>query len=333
MIDARTSTAPPGPPPAKNMKWIPGRTFWMGSDLKQYPEENPPHQVTVDGFWIDQFQVTVEEFRKFVRATGYKTVAERPLDPSYYPDLDPEQLVPGSMVFQKPKTRVTMDTINNWWSWVPGASWKNPEGPGSNVNKREKHPVVHVCWEDVAAYAAWAGKEIPTEAEWELAARGGLEGAMFTWGNEENPKGRYMANHWQGEFPYQNLRKDGYEGTAPVGSFPANGYGLYDMAGNVWEWTSDFFTPRHPDQMSHACCMPTNPRVISADASYDLNDPGSSHIPRRVIKGGSHLCAPNYCLRYRPSARQPQMVESSMAHIGFRCIVRPARPETDAASD
>jgi sulfatase modifying factor 1 len=331
MPETRTATAPPSAPPAPNMRWIPGGSFLMGSDLAQYPEEGPPHTVTVDGFWIDQYTVTVDDFRAFVRATGYKTVAERPLDPTYYPNADPAALVPGSMVFQKPAGRVPMDHIRNWWAWVPGACWKHPEGPRSNVAKRERHPVVHVAWEDVEAYAAWAGKAIPTEAEWERAARGGLEGATFTWGNEENPKKRFMANHWQGEFPYQNLKQDGYEGTAPVGSFPANGYGLYDMAGNVWEWTSDFFTPRHSDEVSHACCVPTNPRIESPDGSYDLSDPGGAHIPRRVIKGGSHMCAPNYCLRYRPAARQPQMVETSMGHIGFRCVVRPAQPAPETA--
>jgi sulfatase modifying factor 1 len=305
------------------MSWVPGGTFLMGSDLELYPEERPPHSVTLDGFWIDQHQVTVQEFRQFVRATGYKTVAERPLDPAYYPNADPDLLVPGSMVFQKAKGPVPLSDIRNWWFWVPGACWKHPEGPRSNVAKRERHPVVHVAWEDVQAYADWAGKEIPTEAEWEYAARGGLDGALFTWGNEEHPRNRMMANTWQGEFPWQNLRKDGYEGTSPVGSFPPNGYGLYDMAGNVWEWTSDFYTSRHPDEVTHACCVPTNPRVESPEGSYDLSDPGGAHIPRRVIKGGSHMCAPNYCLRYRPAARQPQMVETSMGHIGFRCIVRP----------
>jgi len=331
MPETRTAAALPGSPPAPTMRWIPGGPFMMGSDLAQYPEEGPPHTVTVDGFWIDQYAVTVDDFRMFVRATGYRTVAERPLDPSYYPNADPAALVPGSMVFQKPAGRVPMDHIRNWWGWVPGACWKHPEGPRSNVAKRGRHPVVHVAWEDVEAYATWAGKAIPTEAEWERAARGGLEGATFPWGNEENPKKRFMANHWQGEFPYQNLKQDGFEGTAPVGSFPANGYGLYDMAGNVWEWTSDFFTPRHPDEVSHACCVPTNPRIESPDGSYDQSDPGGAHIPRRVIKGGSHMCAPNYCLRYRPAARQPQMVETSMGHIGFRCVVRPAQAATEMA--
>jgi formylglycine-generating enzyme required for sulfatase activity len=323
MAELMASTAPPGPAPAKDMVWVPGRTFQMGSDLAQYPEEGPPHQVTVGGFWIDKYTVTVDEYRQFVRETGYKTIAERTPDPAYYPDVDPSVLVPGSMVFHKATGPVALNNLTNWWSWVPGACWKHPEGPRSNVSKRGKHPVVHVAWEDVTAYAAWAGKDLPTEAEWECAARGGLEGKMFTWGDEERPRNRIMANHWQGEFPRVNLKQDGYEGTAPVGMFPPNGYGLHDMAGNVWEWTSDFYTSRHPEAATHACCVPVNPRVVTPDGSYDQNDPGASHIPRRVIKGGSHLCAPNYCLRYRPAARQPQMVETGMAHIGFRCVVRP----------
>ena len=325
MLDTKTAAAPPGPPPAKNMKWVPGRTFLMGSDLAQYPEEGPPHQVTVDGFWIDQYQVTVEEFRKFVRATGYKTVAERPLDPAMYPDLDPQQLLPGSMVFQKAKGPVDLTSIHNWWAWVPGACWKHPEGPRATSTSARNTPSCTSAGRTSRRTQPGLARRSPPRPSGRWQRRGGLEGAIFTWGNEENPKGRYLANHWQGEFPHQNLRRDGYEGTAPVGSFPPNGYGLYDMAGNVWEWTSDFFVPRHADEMSHACCVPTNPRIVSPDASYDKNDPGASHIPRKVIKGGSHLCAPNYCLRYRPAARQPQMVETGMAHIGFRCIVRPKR--------
>jgi formylglycine-generating enzyme required for sulfatase activity len=315
-------TDPPGDPPAKDMVWIPGGTFTMGSDFELYQEEWPPHNVTVDGFWMDEHTVTVAEFRRFVKATGYVTVAERPLDPDLYPNAIPELLVPGSLVFQKARGPVDMSTIHNWWAYIPGANWMHPEGPASNVGGRERHPVVHVAWEDIETYAAWAGKELPSEAEWEFAARGGLEKATYTWGEDFAPKGKMMANTWQGEFPWQNLKLDKYEGTAPVGSFPPNGYGLYDMAGNVWEWTSDFYTPRHPDEAPHACCVPQNPRVLSPDQSFDTNNPGA-HFPRRVIKGGSHLCAPNYCLRYRPAARQAQMIETSMAHIGFRCIVRP----------
>jgi formylglycine-generating enzyme required for sulfatase activity len=304
------------------MTWIPGGTFLMGTDHELYPEEGPPHTVTVDGFWMDEHQVTVAEFRQFVKATGYVTVAERPLDPAYYPNADPSLLVPGSLVFHKTRGPVDLTVMRNWWSYVPGASWLHPEGPQSNAGGRERHPVVHVAWEDVQAYAAWAGKELPSESEWEFAARGGLEGAFYTWGNEFAPRGKMMANCWQGEFPWQNLLQDKYEGTAPVGSFPPNGYGLFDMAGNVWEWTSDFYMPRHPDEVMHACCVPSNPRIESPEMSYDSLAVGGSHIPRRVIKGGSHLCAPNYCLRYRPAARQPQMVDTSMAHIGFRCIIR-----------
>jgi formylglycine-generating enzyme required for sulfatase activity len=304
------------------MAWIPGGEFTMGSDFAGYEEEWPPHRVAVDGFWMDRHTVTVGQFRQFVKETHYVTVAERPLDPEYYPNADPALLVPGSLVFQRTKGPVDLRVMRNWWRYVPGANWRRPRGPRSNNDGRDRHPVVHVCWEDVAAYAAWAGKELPTEAEWEFAARGGLEDATYTWGEEFAPDGRMMANTWQGEFPWENLKLDGYEGTAPVGSFPPNGYGLHDMAGNVWEWTSDFYTQSHEGNGHHACCVPSNPRVLSPEGSFDTNDPGGAHIPRRVIKGGSHLCAPNYCLRYRPAARQPQMVETGMAHIGFRCVVR-----------
>jgi formylglycine-generating enzyme required for sulfatase activity len=307
------------------MVWVPGGTFRMGADSEKYPEEGPAHDVTVDGFWMDQRPVTVADFARFVDATGYVTVAERPLDPAYYPDVDPANLVPGSLVFQRQRGPVNVNSVHVWWVYIRGAHWRRPEGRRSDVRGRQRHPVVHVAWGDVAAYAAWAGKEIASEAEWEFAARGGLDGATFTWGNEHMPDGKPMANTWQGEFPWQNLLTDGFEGTSPVGSFPPNGYGLYDMAGNVWEWTGDFYTPRHPEEPLEECCTPTNPRVLSPTRSYDESDPGAAHIPRRVIKGGSHLCAPNYCLRYRPAARQAQMVESGMAHIGFRCIIRPKR--------
>jgi formylglycine-generating enzyme required for sulfatase activity len=295
----------------------------MGSE-DFYPEERPSRRVFVDGFWMDPDPVTAAEFRRFVRETKYVTVAERPLDPADYPDADPELLVPGSAVFQPTSGPVDLDDNRRWWAYVPGASWKRPAGPGSTINGRDHHPVVHIAYEDAATYAAWAGKELPTEAEWELAARGGLEGAVFAWGDDDFPEGRPMANTWQGQFPWQNLRLDGFAGTSPVGSFPPNGYGLRDITGNVWEWTSDWYsaTP-HADEGGHVCCTLRYPRNVDEEASYgDPAEPGAG-IPRKVVKGGSHLCAPNYCLRYRPAARQPQMVESSMSHLGFRCIVRP----------
>ena len=317
--------------PQKGMTWIPGGGFAMGSE-DFYPEERPVHRVTVDGFWMDEHPVTAAEFRRFVRETKYVTVAERPLDPADYPDADLELLVPGSLVFRGTSGPVNLDDYRNWWEYLPGAYWKRPGGKGTTINGRDTHPVTHVAYEDAEAYAAWAGKELPTEAEWEFAARGGLEGAVFAWGDEHFPDGKAMANSWQGEFPWQNLKQDGFERTSPVGSFPPNGYGLYDITGNVWEWTSDWYVPRHPDEVASPCCVPPNPRITSPDESYNPGQPGES-IPRRVIKGGSHLCAPNYCLRYRPAARQPQMIDTSMSHLGFRCIVRhpPARGEGASA--
>ncbi|WP_246580935.1 formylglycine-generating enzyme family protein [Deinococcus aestuarii] len=302
------------------MVWIPGGTFRMGSD-RHYPEERPAHRVHVDGFWMDEHPVTNAEFARFVRATGYVTVAERVPDPEDYPGIDPALLVPGSLVFRRPAGPVNRRDPGSWWAYVPGASWKQPEGPGSGLNGRYRHPAVHLAHEDAQAYAAWMGKTLPTEAEWEFAARGGLDGATYVWGEEFAPGGQPMANTWQGEFPWLNLGTDGFEGTSPVCSFPPNGYGLSDMAGNVWEWTCDFWTPRHPDEAGGACCIPRNPRVDSAGGSHAVGEPGA-HIPRRVLKGGSHLCAPSYCLRYRPAARQGEAVDTSTGHIGFRCVVR-----------
>lgn len=316
------TTSAPGPAPTKHMVWIPGGTFQMGSNFADYSEEGPPHLVSVDGFWMDEHLVTVAEFRRFVTSTNYVTVAERPLDSAYYPDADPRLLVPGSLVFQPTRGPVDLTNMRNWWRYAPGAHWRSPAGPGRSTGGTERHPVVHVCWEDVEAYAAWAGKTIASEAEWEFAARGGLDGATYCWGEEFAPRGKQMANTWQGEFPWQNLKLDGFAGTSPVGSFRPNGYGLYDMAGNVWEWTADYYTVSHGEATPHSCCVPHNPRTISPDGSYDVQAVGGDHIPRRVIKGGSHLCAPNYCWRYRPAARQPQMVETGMAHLGFRCVVR-----------
>ncbi|MBA2240831.1 MAG: formylglycine-generating enzyme family protein, partial [Solirubrobacterales bacterium] len=307
-------------PAADSMVEIAAATFAMGSE-RFYAEERPVHRVSVDGFRIDQRPVTVREFRRFVSETGYVTVAERPLDPVDYPGADPRLLVPGSLVFEGTAGPVPLNDYRRWWAYVPGACWQHPEGAGSDVAGRDRHPVTQVTHEDASAYARWTAKSLPTEAEWELAARGGIEAATFAWGEEERPAGQLMANTWQGEFPWNNRRARGYAGTSPVASFPPNGFGLYDMTGNVWEWTDDFFTPRHPDDASSPCCIPRNPRVEAAERSYNRGQPGEN-IPRRVIKGGSHLCSPDYCLRYRPSARQGEQVETSTSHIGFRCVVR-----------
>ena len=303
------------------MRWIPGGEFLMGSE-EFYPEERPVHRVGVDGFWMDEHPVTVSRFRAFVEATGHVTVAEVAPDPRDYPDADPDLLVPGSLVFHQTDGPVDLRDYTQWWRWTPGAQWRHPGGPDSTVDGLDDHPVTHIAFADAEAYATWAGKELASEAEWEFAARGGLEGRRYIWGDEFAPDGTQMANTWQGDFPWQNLNLDGYERTSPVGSFPANGYGLVDMAGNVWEWTADFFTPRHPGEVAHACCMPRNPRVLTPVPDLSIAGQPVEQIPRRVTKGGSHLCAPSYCLRYRPAARQGEAVDTSTSHIGFRCVVR-----------
>jgi formylglycine-generating enzyme len=299
----------------KDMVWIPGGTFLMGSD-HHYPEEAPAHVVTVDGFWMDQFAVTNAQFSRFVEVTNYVTLAERTPDAADYPDAQAELLVPASVVFRRPGYEVDLTNHYEWWTYVAGASWRRPLGPNSSLKGLAKHPVVHVAYEDAEAYANWAGKELPTEAEWEFAARGGLDAAEYVWGDEFDPE---LANTWQGEFPNENLLEDGYEWTAPVGTFPANDYGLYEMAGNVWEWTTDWYQ-LHSD-MPMSCCGNVNPKGGSAERSYDPAMPDVT-IPRRVMKGGSFLCAPNYCRRYRPAARMGQAIDTSTCHLGFRCIVR-----------
>ena len=300
----------------EGMQWVPGGSYLMGSD-SHYPEEAPAHRVRVDGFWLDTFQVTNNRFADFVTSTGYITVAERRPDLADYPGGDEELLVPASTVFQKPAQRVDLTNHYNWWSYVPGAQWRHPQGPGSTIDALGEHPVVHVAWEDVDTFAQWAGKQLPTEAQWEFAARGGLDGAQYAWGQDFNPDGKSMANTWQGEFPFQNTLADGYEGTAPVGTYPTNGYGLADMIGNVWEWTADWYGSH--STVSSACCPVENPRGGIREQSID---PALQNIaiPRRVMKGGSHLCAPNYCQRYRPAARMPQHVDTSTSHLGFRCV-------------
>jgi formylglycine-generating enzyme len=292
---------------------VPGGSFLMGSN-NFYREERPVRREFVRGFWIDPYPVTNAQFRRFVAATGYITTCERPPDPSLYPDADPYLLVPGSLVFRKPRGAVDLRDYRAWWEYVPGADWQHPNGPDSTIEGRDDHPVVHVAYEDASAYAAWAGKELPVEAQWEFAARGGLDGATYAWGEAFAPEGRAMANTWQGRFPWENLKAAGSEGTSPVSAFPANGYGLFDMIGNVWEWTMSFLSPPRTENSTISCCAPS--------------EPGDPNV-RRVVKGGSFLCAPNYCLRYRPAARQGQAVDTSACHIGFRCVSRMA--ETSVA--
>jgi formylglycine-generating enzyme required for sulfatase activity len=268
--------------------------------------------------------VSNDRFAEFVEATGYVTLCERVPDAANYPGADPALLVPASVVFRQPAERVDLRDHYQWWTYVPGADWRHPEGPQTSIEGRGDDPVVQVAFEDARAYAAWAGKELPTEAEWEFAARGGLDGAEFAWGDEFAPGGKQMANTWQGAFPQQNLKQDGFERTSPVRSFPPNGYGVYDMIGNVWEWTTDFWSTRHPADAPKACCVPQNPRGGPEAQSYDPCQP-EIRIPRKVLKGGSHLCAPNYCKRYRPAARHAEPIDTSTSHVGFRCVVRGAR--------
>ncbi len=305
------------------MRHLSGGTFWMGSN-DHYPEERPAHPVIVDAFWIDEVPVTNRQFGEFVAATGHVTSAEIAPDPADYPGADPALLRPASLVFESPKQRVSLRNIANWWDYRLDADWRRPLGPDSTLDGLDDHPVVHIAFEDAQAYAAWAGKELPTEAEWEFAARGGLDRTEYAWGDELMPDGVPQANTWQGEFPVQNTLDDGYLRTSPVRSYPANGYGLFDMIGNVWEWTTDFYADQHPDTPLKACCAPRNPRGAAQDQSYDPAMP-AIRISRKVLKGGSHLCAPNYCRRYRPAARHAQPIDTSTSHVGFRCVVRAER--------
>jgi formylglycine-generating enzyme len=308
------------------MIWIPGGTFRMGSD-HHYPEEAPAHKVKVRGFWIDPRTVTNREFERFVEATGHVTLAEKPADPADYPGAKPELLAPSSVMFQKTAGPVDLRNPYNWWIYVAGADWRHPRGPQSSLDGLLDHPVVHVAFADAEAYARWAGKELPTEAEWEFAARGGLDGAEYAWGGEFMPGGKPVANTWQGRFPWENSLEDGYEWTAPVGSYPPNGYGLYDMAGNVWEWTTDWYQEHKAIQSP--CCTLDNPRGGEREASLDPRTP-QVRIPRKVMKGGSYLCAPSYCRRYRPAARMAQAVDTSTCHLGLRCVIRVTDAEADA---
>ena len=298
-----------------DMAWIPDGTFRMGSD-DHYPEEAPAREVEVSGFWISRRTVTNSEYAVFTAETGYVTVAERPLDPVDFPGAPKENLVPGSLVVTGTAGPVDLRHLSQWWTWTPGADWRHPEGPASDVAARADHPVVQVAYEDALAYATWAGLALPTEAQWERAARGGLEATTFTWGDKPEEPGERLAHYWHGDFPWR--ADSGYGTTAPAGSYPANDYGLFDMAGNVWEWTDDWYAETRFADAS-PCCAPRDPRGGSQEESLDPRQP-QFRVPRKVIKGGSFLCADSYCLRYRPAARRPQMVDTGMSHVGFRCV-------------
>lgn len=298
--------------PTEGMAWIPGATYLMG-DTKHHPEEAPAHAVTVPGFWIDRTEVTNREFARFAGATGYLTEAERPVDPRAFPDARAEDLLPGGMVFREVKgvdARLCGVGDLPWWRFTPGANWRHPEGPGSSIEGRMDHPVVQVSYRDALAYCAWAGKRLPTEAEWELAARGGLEGKPYVWGDAEQPAGKPMCNHWQGDFPALDRAEDGFHGTAPVGSFPPNGFGLSDMAGNVWELTADWYDPGYYAQSPAE--RPPGP------ARGD--DPQGTGFGQRAMRGGSWLCDHAYCFRYRPGARHGIDELTATNHVGFRCV-------------
>jgi formylglycine-generating enzyme required for sulfatase activity len=302
------------------MRFITGGQFLMGSDA-HYPEEGPAHQVRVNDFWIDETPVTNAAFKKFVDETGYVTMAERAPDPALYPGIQPEMMRAGSLLFTTPSGSVGTADLRHWWDFCFDADWRHPYGPDSSLQGLWDHPVVHIAYDDAAAFAAWAGKALPTEAEWEFAAKGGRNAQQYQWGDQLAPGGKMLANYWQGEFPWQNLALDGFERTSPVKSYPANDYGLYDMIGNVWEWTQDWFQERHPGKAASGCCIPSNPR---GGDEQDSRDPSQPDIPvgRKVMKGGSHLCAENYCQRYRPAARYPQPIDTSTCHVGFRCARR-----------
>ena len=303
------------------MRPIAGGEFAMGSE-RFYPEEAPVRRVCVAPFLMDEVPVTNAAFAAFVADTGYVTVAEIRLDPRDYPGMPPGMAGAGSTVFDNQHAPIDIRNPATWWVFREGAQWRHPLGPGSNIRGLDDHPVVHIACQDAETYARWAGKALATEAEWEFAARGNLEGAEYAWGDELAPGGVMLANFWQGEFPYTNDLLDGWERTSPVRSFPANGYGLYDVTGNVWEWTSDWWSPAQGASGGPSCCSSQAGRADSDDRLRSCET--GTRIPRRVIKGGSHLCAPNYCRRYRPAARHPQEIDTGTSHIGFRCVVRGA---------
>jgi formylglycine-generating enzyme len=308
--DADKASAPPG------MVWIPGGEFLRGTDNRKMPDAQPRHRVAVDGFWMDRTSVTNEQFARFIEATGYVTVAERTPEAKDFPGAPPEKLVAGSVVFSPTNGPVTLDNHFQWWNYLKGASWRHPEGPQSNLEGRDNYPVMHVAWDDAVAYCKWAGKRLPTEAEFEFAARGGLENKTYVWGNELKPSGRWMANIWQGRFPYENTEEDGFRAAAPVGSFPANGYGLHDMAGNVWEWCSDWYRHDYYAKLALAKQPARNPQ--GPDDSYDPGEPG---VAKRVMRGGSYLCTDQYCTAYEVGARGKGAPDSGTNHLGFRGVI------------
>jgi formylglycine-generating enzyme required for sulfatase activity len=301
------------------MRPVPGGVFTMGSTAF-YEEERPLRRVKVEPFWIDETPVTNRQFAQFVAATGHVTLAELAPDPADYPGMDPALAQPGSAVFTKTPRPAPLHDPSQWWAFVFGADWRHPTGPDSSIDALMDHPVVQVAWADAQAYAKWAGKSLPTEAEWEFAARGGLAGAEYAWGDELAPGGKVLANYWQGVFPFSSTRADGGYRTTPVGAYPPNGYGLSDMIGNVWEWTQDWYAAPKVPKGKSPCCVIDNPRGAPIGDSFDPAQP--VRIGRKVVKGGSHLCAVNYCQRYRPAARHPQMIDSPTSHIGFRCVSR-----------
>ena len=305
--------------PTREMVSLPGGVFRMGCD-HFYPEERPERRIRLRPFQIDKYPVTNREFARFVEATAYRTVAETVPDPADYPGLSPDMAHAGSLVFERTTGPVPLGDPARWWFFRAGADWRHPTGADSTIDGLMDHPAVHIAHADAQAYARWAGKSLPTEAEWEYAARGGLDGADYGWGDELSSGDAIMANYWRGHFPYSDLRDDGGYRTTPVTAFPANGHGLHDMIGNVWEWTDDWWSEA-AGQPASPCCVADDPRGGSLGGSLDSEMPGIA-IGRKVIKGGSHLCAPNYCQRYRPAARAPQMVDSATSHIGFRCVLR-----------
>jgi formylglycine-generating enzyme required for sulfatase activity len=313
------------------MKWIPAGKFIMGTDdPKSMPNERPAHAVQLDGFWIDETCVTNAQFAKFIEATHYVTTAEKPVNwdelkkqvPPGTPKPPDEALKPGSLVFTPPDHAVDLTNMANWWTWTHGADWRHPQGPGSSIDGKDDLPVVQISFDDAAAYAKWAGKQLPTEAQWEYAARGGKPNTRYFWGDDFKPAGKFMANTFTGEFPFHNTAADGFAGVAPVKSFPANGYGLYDMAGNVWQWTADLYrADAHVQSKSQAneqgCCVnPTGPLAPFDPAAL------VHQTPERVIKGGSYLCNASYCESYRPPARRGTPPDTGSEHVGFRCVSR-----------